>query len=580
MVEEDKKENSQLAKIEADKIEEEILLALKSGKSLLVEAGAGAGKTYSLNRVIDWLQTTKWEDFKKKKQKVACITYTNAAVEVIKSRLKNDSFIIPSTIHSFAWGAISQYQNTLKHIVSEETTLQVERTDGSDVCRVNYTLGHRYIEQGTHYLYHDDVLKLFCRLLDMPKFRRVFADKYPIILIDEYQDSNKDVVDRFLTHFISNASGPQFAFFGDAWQTIYKSSNACGKIEHSNLIVIKKKTNFRSAPQIVKVLNKLRPELRQIPAKDYLKGEVIVITCDDYEGVRQPKGYYKDDLNTEEFTERVRNVQAKIRATNQDYEPIKTLMITHKILAKHQGYDELLNILDEGLKKREDPILLFFIDIVEPIFHSLQTSNSRLLFDTLGINRYPITRKSQKKEWKQLYNNLITARDNKAIDVLECVDKSNLAPIPPKVRELYTQFKKDPDKSYTKNSTLRAIFNLNYSQFIAARNFLSPDALFSTEHGVKGEEYDNVLFVISRGWNQYPFDKYAPMMRSPDTAVSENNREAYERNRNLFYVCCSRPVKRLFIFVSIPVDSDFRNFLTYLVGNENILTYKEFMERE
>lgn len=580
MVEEDKKENSQQAKIKADVIEGEILHALQSGKSLLVEAGAGAGKTYSLNRVIDWLQTNKWEDFKKKKQQVACVTYTNAAVEVIKRRLKNDSFIVPSTIHSFAWRAICQYQNALKQIISSEGSFKTERTDGSDVYRIEYTLGHRYIEQGIYYLYHDDVLKLFCRLLDMPKFRQIFADKYPIILIDEYQDSNKDVVDRFLTHFISKTTGPQFAFFGDAWQTIYKSSNACGKIEHSNLTVIEKKSNFRSAPQIVEVLNKLRPKLRQIPAKDNLEGEVVVITCDDYKGVRQTNGYYKDDLNTEEFTERIRNLQEKICATTQDKAQPKTLMITHKMLAKHQGYDELLNILDEGLKKREDPILLFFIDIVEPIFHSLQTSNSRLLFDTLGTNRYPITHKSQKKEWKLLYNKLITTREAKAIDVFECIDNSNLVPIPPKVRELYNQFIQEPDKSYTKNGTFRAIFNLNYSQFIAARSFLSPDAIFSTEHGVKGEEYDNVLFVISRGWKLYSFDKYAPMMLSPDTDVSENDREAYERNRNLFYVCCSRPVKRLFIFVSIPVNSDFRNFLTYLVGNENILTYEEFMERE
>lgn len=45
-----------------------------------------------------------------KNQHVVCITYTNAAVDVISGRLANDSFIIPSTIHSFAWNAIKQYQ--------------------------------------------------------------------------------------------------------------------------------------------------------------------------------------------------------------------------------------------------------------------------------------------------------------------------------------------------------------------------------------------------------------------------------------------------------------------------------------
>ena len=38
-----------------------------------------------------------------------------------------------------------------------------------------------------------------------------------------------------------------------------------------------------------------------------------------------------------------------------------------------------------------------------------------------------------------------------------------------------------------------------------------PDSHYSTDHGVKGEEYDNILFVIGKGWNLYNFDKYLPM---------------------------------------------------------------------
>ena len=107
------------------------------------------------------------------------------------------------------------------------------------------------------YLYHNDVLHLFCKLLDNSKFRRIFAGKYPLILIDEYQDSNKKIVDKFIEYFISKNKGPQFGFFGDAWQTIYQSNDACGKIEHRNIKEIKKNTNFRCAPNIVYFLNKI-----------------------------------------------------------------------------------------------------------------------------------------------------------------------------------------------------------------------------------------------------------------------------------------------------------------------------------
>ena len=62
------------------------------------------------------------------------------------------------------------------------------------------------------------------------------------------------------------------------------------------------------------------------------------------------------------------------------------------------------------------------------------------------------------------------------------------------------------------NATIREVLDLDYSQFRAAIEFLYPEAEFSTEHGVKGEEYDNVVFVISKGWNQYQFETYAPMI--------------------------------------------------------------------
>lgn len=59
--------NYDLAKAEADKIDAQIIETLKSGHSFRVEAGAGSGKTYSLNRVIEWIQVNKWYNYSLKK---------------------------------------------------------------------------------------------------------------------------------------------------------------------------------------------------------------------------------------------------------------------------------------------------------------------------------------------------------------------------------------------------------------------------------------------------------------------------------------------------------------------------------
>lgn len=568
--------NYDLAKAEADKVDEQIVETLKSGRSFRVEAGAGSGKTYSLNRAIEWIQANKWSDYSRKKQNVVCITYTNAAVDVIAERLAKDSFILPSTIHSFAWNAIKQYQSVLIDAVTTNPDFLTDEGDFNKVTEVAYALGHRYKENGIQYLYHDDVLKLFCLLLDNAKFRRVFADKYPLILIDEYQDSYKPIIDRFVDYFIAKGIGPQFGFFGDAWQTIYQSNKACGAIEHDNIDVIKKSSNFRSAPRIVQLLNDIRPDLPQKSAIDGFDGEVVVITCEDYNGARRTDRNFKGELPPEVLKSRLDEIEAKIKQDTPNDESLKILMITHKVLATQQGYEQLLDVLGDGLRNKEDPFLLFFMNTVEPIYKALCTSNTQLLFDTLDIKRYPITKKSEKAKWQEFRKQLAEARTQKAIDVLELVRQTDLIPMPPNLDGYYRLYHDAPEAMYIAEVTIRSFLELEYSQFLAAIDFLYPEAVFSTEHGVKGEEYDNVVFVVSKGWNQYQFETYAPMITGK-ASVPSGKQATFERNRNLFYVCCSRPKKRLFFFVSVPVDPTFKAFLVELVGAQNYYTYSQYL---
>lgn len=572
-----KRINYDLAKAEADKVDEQIIVAIRNGNSFRVEAGAGSGKTYSLNKAIKWIQENKWAEYRRKKQTVVCITYTNAAVDVISERLPKDSFILPSTIHSFAWNAIKQYQKFLIDVVTSDPDFLPDEGDFFEVTGVTYTLGHRYKENGIQYLYHDDVLKLFCKLLDNAKFRRVFADKYPLILIDEYQDSYKPIIDRFISFFIAEGKGPQFGFFGDAWQTIYQSNNACGLIENDNLEIIKKGSNFRSAPRIVRLLNDLRPDLPQASAIDDFDGEVIVITCNDYTGSRRMERNFKGELPADELKNRLSNITEKIRRESSKDDTLKVLMITHKVLATQQGYEQLLEILDDGLRDKEDPFLMFFMDTVEPIYKALKDSNMQLLFDALGIKHFPINKKSEKAKWKELQQQLEGARTKRAIDVFELIKQSKLIPIPPKLEGWYHLYQEAPETVYASNTSIKSFLELEYLQFVAVIDFLRPDAIFSTEHSVKGEEYDNVVFVISKGWNLYQFETYAPMITG-NSSVPEEKQNSYERNRNLFYVCCSRAKKRLFFFVSIPIDTVFNAFLTELVGADNIYTYSQYLE--
>lgn len=564
--------NYEKAKKVADAIDDHIIEVLKSGKSFRVEAGAGSGKTYSLKKVIDWLQANRGREFKSKQKKVACITYTNAAVDVIKSRLSSESPITPSTIHAFAWESMSRFQSSILTIVKEKDILP-KGQECEEIKKVAYTLGVRYVEKGCLYLYHDDVIKIFSELLEKPKFRMVLADMYPIILIDEYQDSFKSIIGPIIQYYIEKEIGPQFGFFGDSWQTIYASNGACGLIESEKLEVISKESNFRSQKCIVDMLNRMRPTLPQISALDDEDGKITVITTNEFNDKRIFKGYYKGELQDDLRYEVVDNVSKALMNNGWKSEKTKILMITHKMLSRQQGYEKLLGILDKRLKEADDVHIVFFMERLEPIFKALKENDTQALYEALGTSRQTVSTKAQKKAWKVLCSTLEIARTKTIFDVVKCAYDSQLIPIPSDVEDIFRGYPENEANAYA-NASIGLFYQIPYSEVLCALEYLKPSSLFSTDHGVKGEEYENVLFVVGRGWNDYKFDE---VLCKDESKLSDTEAASYRRNRNLFYVCCSRPIKNLTLLVTVPTNVAFEQYLTNVFGKENIISYSNFM---
>ena len=245
------------------------------------------------------------------------------------------------------------------------------------------------------------------------------------------------------------------------------------------------------------------------------------------------------------------------------------------MLAKQQNYEKLLVLLNERLKDGEDAYLKFFSKTIEPLYAALEKKQMTQLFEVLGSNRYPIEYKRQKNRWNELKAQLESARKNTVGDVMNVL-YNNLdlhIPISPKVQEGHKKFLENQNTKYEKG-TIGEYYKISYVEVLNAIAYLNLDTEYSTDHGVKGKEYENVLWVIGRGWNNYQFDKY--MGIDPST-LSGKDYDAYIRNRNLFYVCCSRPKKRLVLFVTVEIPGEFRNFLIDLIGAENIYTYSQFV---
>lgn len=229
-------------------------------------------------------------------------------------------------------GQLQYYVRFEKAYSDKKIVAILAETDGDEVW---VWFGQSVIIDDEHRMEEETVLRTFEEYEDLcfgrvnDKIKVVDSIKTlnPLILIDEYQDSYKPIIDRFVDYFIAKGIGPQFGFFGDAWQTIYQSNKACGAIEHDNIDVIKKSSNFRSAPRIVQLLNDIRPDLPQKSAIDGFDGEVVVITCGDYNGARRTDRNFKGELPPEVLKSRLDEIEAKIKKDIPNDESLKILII-------------------------------------------------------------------------------------------------------------------------------------------------------------------------------------------------------------------------------------------------------------
>lgn len=188
------------------------------------------------------------------------------------------------------------------------------------------------------------------------------------------------MTDKFIEYFVEGSETIKFGFFGDSWQTIYTSNGACGKIDSKQLVEIQKTLNFRSNVAVVNALNAIRTDLQQEAVDQHDDGQVFVITTQDYQGHRQG-GYYKSELAQDDLVYYVDNVKKQLE---RDWNgKVKTLMITHKMLANQQHYDNVLKLLGDSLKDETNEYLKFFQDIIEPLYKALSDNNINDLCDAL-----------------------------------------------------------------------------------------------------------------------------------------------------------------------------------------------------
>lgn len=257
---------------------EQIAQHIKTKNNFVLNGGAGSGKTKTLIDVLDLLYSIN------SACKIACITFTNVAADEITARVANKNIRLrASTIHDFLWDIIKNYQKNLKQaliylIDSGKISYKGDENLNNEWFKRKTIYYREWIKIEEGIISHNEVLLLANKLFqEFPLLRKILKDKYDVILIDEYQDTEKQIIEIFLNYLQENKGDFVVGLFGDSMQAIY--NNGIGELsEYINAGTVKevqKEDNWRCSKSVINLINKIRNDgLEQKSAGYNIDGQI------------------------------------------------------------------------------------------------------------------------------------------------------------------------------------------------------------------------------------------------------------------------------------------------------------------
>ena len=555
-------------------------------KSFFLFAGAGSGKTYSLVLLLKKIHNSIGKDLLLQGKNVAVITFTNAATDEIINRLDYSPIFHISTIHSFVWDVIKYYQADIKRLYCfyieedlkalekklEETEKKTTKTYLSNVEKFEYQKERLakaqiiekfvYNPNGSNPEYnalkHAEVIKISAQMiLENKMLQRIIAQRYPILLIDESQDTKKELVDAFFEIQRNFANIFTLGLLGDQKQRIY----ADGKENIEGIIPAGwekpiKRMNYRCAIRIIQLANNIGKDIdihaEQRPREDANDGLIRLFV------IQQREGLNKDEI--EQNVMRIMSEQTQDAKWTTIGTEVKVLTLEHMMAARRLGFSRFFAPLYKVSKYQMTFLqgsvseIEFFTKEVLPIAESIK-EDGRVALEILKKYSPLLSGQNTEKPY-ELYlkcreeaikvANLVNENGTIRVVVDEII-KSQLLTVPDVVRQAYMLSPSDIED--TVEEELRAwveVMDLPINMVRSYDDYVNHRSQFDTHQGVKGLEFDRVMVIIDdseiKGF-LFSYDKLFGVkdLSNVDLKNKENGKEtSIERTQRLFYVTCTR----------------------------------------
>ncbi len=556
-------------------------------KCFFVFAGAGSGKTRSLINTLTFLDREAGKWLTENGKKVAVITYTNAACDEISRRLQYKPIFAVSTIHSFLWELIKSHQSDIREWVIGTVETEIKKLEeklqkgrgaktadkrAEDIKRKKDRLAKvttvkrfSYNPNGDNVGYdslsHNEVVKMGSEFIKKEKtMQDILTSKYPILLIDESQDTKKELVDALFAVCESYKGKFVVGMFGDTMQKIYMDGKEnLSRCIPPDWIKPEKVMNHRSAVRIVQLANTIRLTIdnqQQRPRSDAEEGTVrLFIAPSD-----------ADKKAIEKQAAEIMAAEAKDDAWKDEGE-YKSLILEHHMAESRFGFLDLFAPLndakafDTSLRDGSIAELSFLSKVVSPLVKAYKDNNdfevSKIIrqYSPLMDKRELVKVSNQEKalqEVEDAVHSLMSLWNDDSIpsclSVLKSIRETGLFKLSTRTDDLLTDFKEGES---TKITALRTALSVPFDVLEKYYAYVTDNTGFATHQGVKGLEFPRVMIIMDDAEAKGFLFSYEKLFGAkPKTEADiKNEKEGKDtsvmRTARLFYVACTRAQKSL-----------------------------------
>lgn len=266
---------------------------------------------------------------------------------------------------------------------------------------------------------HDGLIAIACKMFDeFPILGKIVSDRHDCIFIDEYQDTNPDVI-RVLLRCLPKASRTIIGLFGDSEQAIYSDGigSAQEHIDAKEIVLVEKRDNYRCSPQVITFANQFRTDgLSQDVALKTLEDGTIETLESRQGSVKMlydfaPEKVYTGDSrqdrknNAASFREALDDLVGRVSEGLPGYVQLK---LTNKSIANDAGFGQLYQIFADRYSEPRDRM--------RKTLDPLQFDE---IFDLITLYRsLPGDRRA--------YNRLITSLRKRGFSISSVSDKTKL----------------------------------------------------------------------------------------------------------------------------------------------------------